>query len=177
MGILDRIWNKIRHSENAEAGKEQPNSIASAPLPPPQPHQTEARPAEGPEGDFQKESFAPKTRTEPEAQGVKLPAEKHILREIEDPFSKKDKSRIFQENLDLIALFKRGEFSEKEALHRQRSAIMARLERKHIDPETAKGLLDDYGYYFMKELEEAMKNRKARRLPKESSGGCGKLKR
>lgn len=159
MGIFGRILDKIKNrKKKPEAGKIEPDSTSSSPLSP----QSATSPVEKPAEAFLKEMSGLKPESEPGGKGVKLPVKKHILKEPQDPFSKKEKSRIFADNLDLIELFKKGEFSEKEILRRQRSAIKARLKRKRIDPEKASGVLDDYGYYFRKELEEAKKIRKAK---------------
>lgn len=164
VGIFGRLKEKIGFlKKKPEDEKKQPNSVLPAPLPPPPLPKMTAPPMQKPEENIHKETSTLKTSTESEANGIKLPVKRHIIKKLEDPFSKKDKSRIFAENLDLIELFKKGEFSEKEILRRQRSAIKARLEKKRIDPGAAKGLLNDYGYYFRKELEEAKNVREERR--------------
>jgi hypothetical protein len=168
LGIFGRIRERLSRSKKAPEAERETNSAASEPMPPSPPPQTGDSPAEKTAGNLQEEDLgpkAPKSENEPE-EGIRLPVKRHVLREIEDPFSKKDQSRIFQENLDLIDLFKKGEFSESEALDRQRSAIIARLKRKRIDPNRAKGVIDDYAFYFRKELEETER----RRAENEKSG-------
>jgi hypothetical protein len=93
---------------------------------------------------------------------VKLPVKRHIPRKIEDPFTKKEKSGIFQYNLDLIALFREGKLSETETVRRQRSLVGKRLKRKGIAHANS-SLLDDYAFYFRKDLEEAKTARKERK--------------
>ena len=164
MGIFDRLREKFRKKLETEI--KQTDSAASEPMPPSSPSRMDSAPAEEPAEEHQPESNASEPSAkpegnEPERDGIKLPVKRHILKEIEDPFNKKEQSRIFQENLDLIALFKEGEFSEEEALSRQRSAITARLKKKRIDPSRAKRVIDDYAFYFRKELEQAKNVRKA----------------
>jgi hypothetical protein len=128
MGILDRIRKLLgRQKKRPEAGQ-----------------QTAERPSESPPAREQQPTppQPPSAAAEPAAfegkgeDAVKLPVKRRILREeIEDPFSDREKEKIFQDGLDLITLFRKGEFGESEALRRQRSMVMKRLKRKKLEPE------------------------------------------
>jgi len=164
LGIFGRLRERFGHSKKVpETDKKQrPFPTETKPLPPPPVPHPAAQPEEKPVENPQKETHTTKTDAEPEAGGIKLPVKRHILRKIKDPFTEKEKSGIFQYNLDLIALFREGKLSETETIRRQRSLVEKRLKRKGIAHANS-SLLDAYAFYFRKDLEEAKTARKERK--------------
>ncbi len=89
-----------------------------------------------------------------------------------DPFTREEKAAIFQENMDLVGLFRKGKLSKKEAMLRQRAAVEERLGKiqKRISTAREKKILDFYGYYFCEELEHAKEPKESKTAPEPEQG-------